>query len=155
MVIYTYNIIYGFPAKNSKPPRGGYTPTTQNQHITPNTPRARPPHTPTPSNPSYHVKNCMVNLFAKHVRGPVVTWAGLGEQENETDTGVGEPIGFLLVLLLDCRACLSAVSSVPSQKLMTLVDWCKGNLEKNWDVSLKTFWDFNLLLVTWETWYYE
>ena len=29
MVIYTYNIIYGFLAKNSKPPRGGYTQDTQ------------------------------------------------------------------------------------------------------------------------------
>ena len=43
MVIYTSNTIYGFPAKNSKPPRGEYTQDTQFSDITPNLRTARPP----------------------------------------------------------------------------------------------------------------
>ena len=56
MVIYTSNIIYGFSAKNSKPPRGGYTQDTQFSDITPNLRTARLPPTPTPSNSANHAK---------------------------------------------------------------------------------------------------
>ena len=53
MVIYTYNIIYGFPAKNSKPPRGGYTQDTQFSKSRRTLENKTPP-TPTPLNPPNH-----------------------------------------------------------------------------------------------------
>ena len=69
MVIYTYNIIYGFLAKNSKPPRGGYTQDTQFSKSRSTLESKTPPH----DNPSQSTKSRNITPNLRTARPPPLT----------------------------------------------------------------------------------